>query len=635
MTSGPDGGSVVAVGSDGVAGLAVRVVVELTASGLVRARAAVTNTAPGTYTIEDLTVAFPVPSHAREVLDFAGRWGKERTPQRRELVVGTHLREGRKGRTGADAATVLSVGTPGFGFDSGAVWGVHTAWSGNHRHLAERLATGRQTVAGGELLLPGEVRLDTGETYEGPWVYAAYGDGLDDQARRFHRWLRARPQHPTTPRPVTINVWEAVYFDHDLARLTDLAERAARLGVERYVLDDGWFRHRRDDHAGLGDWYVDEDVWPDGLGPIVDRVRSLGMQFGLWFEPEMVNEDSDLARAHPEWIMQADGRLPVRSRDQQVLNLAIPEAFAYVLERMTAVIGEYAVDYVKWDHNRDLVEAGHPGGGAAVHEQTLAAYRLMATLRERFRRSRSSPARRAARGSTSACSSTRTGCGCPTTSTRSNASRCTAGRSSCSRRSCSVPTWRAAATTPRAACTTSTSAGDGPDRPPRHRVGPRRGDRGRGDRAGGLDRAAQGAPSAPARRRPGALGRGRPVATGVRHGGPDRRSAVFFLASIGRSDVSGTGRVRFPRPRPGHRVPRRPADRRGPARRAGARVVVRTADLQRPGARDRRRAAAARARRLRRAVPPDRRVTPRAAGSPTCRRAGVRAQASRRVERSR
>ncbi|WIE82355.1 alpha-galactosidase [Curtobacterium sp. MCPF17_021] len=376
--------AVTADAGDTTAGLTVRVTIEMLGSGLVRARAGVTNTADGVYTVDDLTLAMPIPSGAREILDFAGRWGKERTPQRRELVVGTHLREGRKGRTGTDAATVLTVGEPGFGFAHGQVWGVHTAWSGNHRHHAERLATGRQVIGGGELLLPGEVRLGTGATYEGPWVYFAHGDGLDDQARRFHRWLRSRPQHPTTPRPMTINVWEAVYFDHDLARLVDLAERAAALGVERYVLDDGWFRGRRDDHAGLGDWYVDEGVWPDGLGPLVDRVRALGMEFGLWFEPEMVNEDSDLARAHPEWILQADGRLPARSRDQQVLNLAIPEAFDHVLERMTAIIGEYAVDAVKWDHNRDLVEAGFPGGGAAVHEQTLAAYRLMATLGERF-----------------------------------------------------------------------------------------------------------------------------------------------------------------------------------------------------------------------------------------------------------
>jgi len=390
-TAGADGTTVdgsparlVVDAEDPVAGLAVRVEVEMLSSGLVRLRAAVTNTAPGTYTVEDLTVALPVPGRAREVLDFAGRWGKERMPQRHELVVGAHEREGRRGRTGADAATVLSVGVPGFGFARGEVWGVHVGWSGNHRHRAERMPDGQQVLGGGELLLPGEVRLDEHATYTGPWVYGAHGDGLDDQAARFHRWLRRRPQHPRRPRPTTINVWEAVYFDHDLARLTDLADRAARLGVERFVLDDGWFRGRRDDTAGLGDWTVDEDVWPDGLAPIVDHVRALGMEFGLWFEPEMVNEDSDTARAHPEWIMQADGRLPVRARNQQVLNLTVPAAYEHVLAQMTAVIGAVAVDYVKWDHNRDLVEAGTPGGGAAVHEQTAAAYRLMAELKRRF-----------------------------------------------------------------------------------------------------------------------------------------------------------------------------------------------------------------------------------------------------------
>ncbi|MBM7499567.1 alpha-galactosidase [Brachybacterium muris] len=117
-------------------------------------------------------------------------------------------------------------------------------------------------------------------------------------ARRFHRHLRSRKHHVSTDRPVTLNVWEAVYFDHDLGRLTDLADRAAALGVERYVLDDGWFGSRRDDTSGLGDWVVSPDAWPEGLGPLIDHVTGLGMQFGLWFEPEMVNLDSELARAH-------------------------------------------------------------------------------------------------------------------------------------------------------------------------------------------------------------------------------------------------------------------------------------------------------------------------------------------------
>ncbi|GAB2983525.1 alpha-galactosidase [Frigoribacterium salinisoli] len=369
---------------DEVAALSLRIEVELGGSGLLRLRATVTNDADEPYDLGELSLALPVPARAHEILDLAGRWGLERTPQRRPLVVGQHLREGRKGRTGSDAATVLSVGVPGFGFARGEVWGLHVGFSGDHRSWAERTSAGLQVVGGGELLLPGEVRLARDEAYQGPWLYASYGDGLDEQAQRFHRWLRARPQHPRSPRPVTINVWEAVYFDHDLDRLKDLADRAAALGVERYVLDDGWFQGRRDDTAGLGDWVVDADVWPDGLGPIVDHVTGLGMEFGLWFEPEMVNEDSDLARAHPEWILQTGGRLPVRSRNQQVLDLGRPEAYEHVLGQMTAVLEAYDIAYVKWDHNRDLVDAGTVGGVPGVHRQTLATYRLMDELKRRF-----------------------------------------------------------------------------------------------------------------------------------------------------------------------------------------------------------------------------------------------------------
>nr|BFE70531.1 hypothetical protein GCM10020092_038320 [Actinoplanes digitatis] len=164
-----------------------------------------------------------------------------------------------------------------------------------------------------------------------------------------------------------VNTWEAVYFDHDLTRLTNLADAAAAVGAERFVLDDGWFRHRRDDRAGLGDWYVDEAVWPKGLHPLVDHVRGLGMEFGLWVEPEMVNPDSDLARAHPEWIMATGGRLPPEARGQQVLDLGHPGAYAYLAERLDALLSEYEIGYLKWDHNRDLIEAlatrpaGRPG----------------------------------------------------------------------------------------------------------------------------------------------------------------------------------------------------------------------------------------------------------------------------------
>ncbi|NBE97559.1 alpha-galactosidase, partial [Nonomuraea sp. K271] len=165
--------------------------------------------------------------------------------------------------------------------------------------------------------------------------------------------------------------------------LLDLADRAARVGVERFVLDDGWFTGRRDDSAGLGDWHVDADVWPDGLHPLAERVRRLGMQFGLWMEPEMINPDSGLARAHPEWILQTGDRLPPPARRQQVLDLTNPGAYAHIKERLLALVTEYGLDFIKWDHNRDLVDAGSAvrEGRASVHAQTLAVYRLLDELR--------------------------------------------------------------------------------------------------------------------------------------------------------------------------------------------------------------------------------------------------------------
>jgi alpha-galactosidase len=382
------GGRVHATGRDADAGLEVGLEIELLPSGVLRQRATVAAAAdadPGEpFVVDGLALTLPVPPVATELFDMAGRWGRERAPQRAPFVVGIHSRENRRGRTGPDAPLILAAGTPGFGFSDGQVWAIHVAWSGNHVSYAERLSTGTAVLGGGELLLPGEVRLGPGESYTGPWVHAVHATGLDGVAARFHTMLRARPHHPRSPRPVVLNTWEAVYFDHDLERLVELARVGADIGVERYVLDDGWFRHRRDDTAGLGDWYVDETVWPEGLHPLVREVRQRGMQFGLWVEPEMVNPDSDLARAHPEWILQTGGRLPIASRSQQVLDLARPDAYGHILERLDALLTEYPISYLKWDHNRDLLDAGHgPLGTAGVHAQTRAVYRLLDELRDR------------------------------------------------------------------------------------------------------------------------------------------------------------------------------------------------------------------------------------------------------------
>jgi alpha-galactosidase len=369
---------------DSAAELGFVVDVELTSSGVVRLRGTVRNDGLTKYTLDELLLTVALPSEATELLDHTGRHLRERSPQRQPFTAGTRLRDGRRGRTGLDATLLLVAGESGFDFRGGQVWGLHVAWSGNHRTYAERLPSGQRLLGGGELLLPGEIALGSRERYTGPWLYAAYGDGLDAMSARIHEHLRARTTHPRAPRPVILNTWEAVYFDHDFTKLKALADVAADVGVERFVLDDGWFINRRDDNAGLGDWYVDTTVWPDGLKPLVSHVRDLGMQFGLWVEPEMVNPDSDLARTHPEWIMATGNRHPPEWRRQQVLDLAHPGAFAYTLDRLASLVSEYEIDYLKWDHNRDLIDGGHqPGGEPVVHRHTLAAYDLIDQLRER------------------------------------------------------------------------------------------------------------------------------------------------------------------------------------------------------------------------------------------------------------
>ena len=368
--------------TDAAAGLVLSLDIQLSPEGMLRLRSTLRNDGDDHFTLQSLSTALPTGLGASEILDLTGRWCREQHPQRQSLRQGTWLREYRHGRTGHDSSLFTAVGTRGFGNRSGSVWATHFGFSGNRVTSVEKTPTGPALISNAELLGAGEIVLAAGESYEMPWTYASYSaHGLDGVTDTFHRWLRSRATHPATARPVVLNTWEAVYFDHNLHSLVELADRAELLGVERFVLDDGWFRHRRTDRAGLGDWYVDEDVWPGGLASLIEAVRARGMQFGLWVEPEMVNEDSDVIRAHPDWISGAGfGRTPVGWRHQQVLDLVNPAAFAYILERLDALLSDNAISYLKWDQNRDLTEMGHTGA-PSTHEQTLAAYRLIDELR--------------------------------------------------------------------------------------------------------------------------------------------------------------------------------------------------------------------------------------------------------------
>ena len=373
---------VVVHAADPAAYLTLVLEVELHPGGLLRLRSTLTNVGEEVYDVGAVRVALPVPERAAELLDFTGRHTYERIPQREPFSAGVHSREVRTGRTGLDAVHLLCAGEPGFGFRHGRVWAVHLGWSGNQQAYAERLSNGARVLGAGEALEHGEVRLGPGGSMTTPWTYAAHGTGLDEVSARFHAWLRSRPHAPSRPRPVTLNTWEAVYFDQSMERLTALADLGARVGAERFVLDDGWFGGRRDDTTSLGDWVVSRDVWPDGLGPLVEHVHGLGMEFGLWVEPEMVSLDSDLAREHPEWLFSAGGRRGLDSRQQQVLDLGHPGAYAHVRDQLVDLLRTYDIAYLKWDHNRYLNDAGHtPGGEPGVRAHTLAAYRLMEELR--------------------------------------------------------------------------------------------------------------------------------------------------------------------------------------------------------------------------------------------------------------
>jgi alpha-galactosidase len=374
--------SVVVDAVDEVAGL--RMSTEIVLDHVLRIRSTLTNDSTSRYSLDALTSTLPLPQRADELLVFDGRWSREFHPVRVAWQRGAIAAENRRGRTSHEHSPLLFAGVTGFTEWSGEVWGVHVAWSGNHALLADRLADGRRYVQGGELLHPGEVVLEAGESYRSPEVVAVYSSiGLTEATQQFHRSLRSRPTHPVAPRPVLINTWEAVYFDHDASRLTELAGVAADVGVERFVLDDGWFGSRRDDSKGLGEWWVSADVYPNGLAPLIEHVIALGMDFGIWVEPEMVNPDSDVLRSHPDWAFTTDGYEPVLGRNQLVLDLSNPAAFDFVLGHLDTLLTDHEIAFVKWDMNRDHVQGSTADGAAGTHRVTMATYAMLDELRRR------------------------------------------------------------------------------------------------------------------------------------------------------------------------------------------------------------------------------------------------------------
>ena len=346
----------------------------------------VTNEGDSGYQLGKLTNTLLLPTYAREIMYFHGRWTHEFQAERKQLDRSGFILENRRGRTSHEHFPGIMIGQPNFSETSGKVYGFHLGWSGNHRFHAEAMSDGRRYLQAGELLMPGEVELAPGDSYSTPTLYSTYSNkGLNGISQNFHRHVRREivcfPE-PEKVRPVHLNTWEGIYFDHDPEYIMQMVRSAAEIGVERFIIDDGWFRGRNDDKAALGDWYLDDSKYPQGLQPIIDCVQEHGMEFGLWFEPEMISPDSDLYRAHPEWMLHTEGYDQVTIRNQYVLNLQIPEAFDYVLGRLDSMLSQYDIRYIKWDMNRELVQPTH-NHHAAFHGQVLAYYRLVDEVRKR------------------------------------------------------------------------------------------------------------------------------------------------------------------------------------------------------------------------------------------------------------
>ncbi|AUH66500.1 alpha-galactosidase [Paracoccus zhejiangensis] len=313
----------------------------------------------------------PAPLLSDEIHDWHGTWLREYQRQVTPWSHGIRLREARMGRSGHEHPPVALIPTRGASKTGGVVHGLQLGWSGGHRFVAEALPDGRRQLQMGKA--SGTERKGT-RFHSGDLVLALSTGGEAGIARAYQRHIRDHVvtwPDPARPRPVHYNCWEAIYFDHSLEKLSEIAERAAKLGAERFVLDDGWFGRRDDDTSSLGDWTIDRRKWPDGLNPLIDKVHALGMSFGLWVEPEMINRDSDLYRAHPDWILGREDQ--VTGRNQYVLDIARPEVRDYLFDALDSLLGSHKIDYLKWDHNRLL-----PIADAA---QADGIYDLLARLR--------------------------------------------------------------------------------------------------------------------------------------------------------------------------------------------------------------------------------------------------------------
>ena len=366
-------------------------------SGILARSATIENRGTDSVTVEQAAAAAWSLPPAHYTLNYlTGRWAGEWTLTQETLDPGVRVIESRRGSTGHQANPWFALQQGDADENHGEVWFGALGWSGSWKIAVEHDQLDAVRVTGGFNPFDFGYVLHPGDKLTTPIFYGGYSNqGLGGASRLLHQFelaeiLPRAAVSRSTPklRPVIYNSWEATEMNVNEAGQIALAEKAAALGVDRFVMDDGWFGQRKTDHAGLGDWYVNPDKFPHGLKPLIDKVHSLGMDFGLWVEPEMVNPDSDLYRKHPDWVLNFTGRPRTEQRTQLVLNLARPDTRDYVLGFLDKLLTENDIAFLKWDYNRNWSEPGWdqlpPNEEKAVYiDFTRNLYGILAELRKR------------------------------------------------------------------------------------------------------------------------------------------------------------------------------------------------------------------------------------------------------------
>ena len=324
---------------------------------------------------------------------FNGAWAREMNRKDTPIIAGKHMNSSYTGTSSNTANPFFMLSTPATTEDSGIAYSFNLMYSGNHVQLVEVSEFGKTRVLWGINPRGFSWQLESGMVFESPEAVMTFSDkGFNGMSRNMHSFVRehvVRGEWAKKPRPVLLNSWEAAYFDINESGLLKLAKEGKDIGIELFVMDDGWFGERNDDSSSLGDWRVNRKKLPSGLKGLADKINGMGMSFGLWVEPEMVNVNSDLYRKHPDWVIQVPGSDQSEGRNQRILDLCRVEVQDYIINSMSQVFRSANISYVKWDMNRNMSDMfssilDKDRQGEICHRYVVGLYKIIRALREQF-----------------------------------------------------------------------------------------------------------------------------------------------------------------------------------------------------------------------------------------------------------